>query len=213
MSSDLGNYDITKLKDLINTLENENAPLTKPKAKKVTNEDTGDIENITLPVKKPKQKREWTPARVEHLNKLKEVRRKQVEEIRNKKKLESAKILLSELEIREKQEDIKPKKQVKQEPELDQTPDDNDDNNSSSSSEEEIVIKKKSKSKKDKPVDKKKKKKTIIIESDSDDNSDNNDSDDEPPRPKKQREFKSARNKKSVIKVHGEKFNPDNFFV
>lgn len=212
--ADLGNYDITKLKDLINTLENENTPLTKPKAKKVTNEDPGNIENITLPVKKPKQKREWTPARVEHLNKLKEVRRKQVEEIRNKKKLESAKILLSELEIREKKEETKPKKQVKQEPELEQEPDDNDDNNdSSSSSEEEIVIKKKSKSKKDKTVDKKKKKKTIIIESDSDDNSGDNDSDDEPPRPKKQREFKSARNKKSVIKVHGEKFNPNNFFV
>jgi hypothetical protein len=209
MSADLGKYNVDELKNLISTLENENTPLTKPKSKKVPKEETADIETVTIPVK---QKKGWTAAKQESFKKVQEARRKQVEEIHKKKKLESAKVLLSELEIREKLE-TKPKKPVKQEPE---EPDDEDDDNveqSSSSSEEEIVIKKKSSVKKAKPVDKKKKKKTIIIQSESDDDSNSDDNDDEPPRPKKQREFKSARNKKSVIKVHGEKFNPDNFFV
>jgi hypothetical protein len=207
MAENLGKYDIEKLKELVTHLENEETPLTKPKPKKVTKEDPADIETVTVAVK---PKKGWTATKQESFKKVQEARRKQVEEINKKKKLESAKVLLSELEIREKQEEAKPKKPVKQEPELQQEPDDDDDP-SSSSSEEEIVIKKKSSAKKTKPVDKKKKKKTIIIQSESDDDSD--DDDDEPPRPKKQREFKSARNKKTVIKVHGEKFNPDNFFV
>jgi hypothetical protein len=216
MSSDLGSYDITKLRDLITTLENDQTPLTKPKPKKVTKEQSDEqpVETIPdAPVKKEKKPKEWTPARVEHFKKVQEARRKQVEQIRNKKKLESAKVLLSELEIREKNEEAKP--QVKPENkqkqlEVEQEPDPDEPSDSSSSEEEEIIIKKKSSVKKQKPVDKKKKKKTIIIQSESDDDSED---DEEPPRPKKQREFKSARNKKSVIKVHGEPFNPNNFFV
>lgn len=215
MDTTLGNYDITKLKDLIHTLENDATPLTKTKAKKVTKEQTEDQANETIteePVKQ-KQKRTWTPAREEHFKKMQEARRNQVESIRNKKKLESAKVLLSELETKEKNEEVKPqlkreKFQKQLEVEQEQEPDEPSD---TSSSEEEIIIKKRSSKK---PVDKKKKKKTIIIQSDSDNDS-QDDNEEEEIKPKaSQRTFKSARNKKSVIKVHGEKtFNPDNFFV
>ena len=200
MTLEIGNYDIEKLKDLVTQLENDSEPLTKPKAKKQP-KVSEPVETITVPVK---QKKGWTPTKQEAFKKVQEARRKQVEGIYKRKKLETAKVLLSELEIREKEEEAKPRKPVKQE--LEQEPDDND-GASSSSSEEEIIVKKKSSKK---AVDKKKKKKTIIIQSESDDDSDE---EEEPPRPKKQREFKSARNKKSIIKVHGEPFNPNNFFV
>ena len=138
MTLEIGNYDIEKLKDLVTQLENDSEPLTKPKAKKQP-KVSEPVETITVPVK---QKKGWTPSKQEAFKKVQEARRKQVEGIYKKKKLESAKVLLSELEIREKQEEAKPKKPVKQEPELQQEPDDNDDA-SSSSSEEEIIVKKK----------------------------------------------------------------------
>lgn len=213
---ELGNYDIEKLKDLISHLENEETPLTKTKAKPVSKEKPVEQKNDSI---EEKPKKGWTPTKQEAFKKMQEKRRTAVDAINRRKKLESAKVLLSELEIRQQSNpeigEPKPKKTVKKqqvEPELQQEPDDEDDSNSSSS-EEEIVIKKKSSSKKtaSAPTDKKKKKKTIIIQSDSDDS----DSDGGSPLQKAhpQREFKSARNKKSVIKVHKESFNPGNFFV
>jgi hypothetical protein len=202
MTLEIRNYDVEKLKDLVTELENDSEPLTKPKAKKQP-KVSEPVETITVPVK---QKKGWTPTKQEAFKKVQEARRKQVEGIYKKKKLESARVLLSELEIRKKEEETKPKPvQTKQE--LQQEPDDNDDT-SSNSSKEEIIVKKKSSKK---AVDKKKKKKTIIIQSESDDDSD--EEEEELPKAKKQREFKSARNKKSIIKVHGEAFNPDKYFV
>jgi hypothetical protein len=220
MSQDLGKYNVDELKNLISTLENEETPLTKPKAKKVSKEQPVEQPVETIQEKPERQKKGWTPAKQEAFKKVQEARRKQVEEIRNKKKLESAKVLLSELEIKERNEEVKPqlkreKKQRQLEVEQEQEP--NEPSDSSSSEEEEIIIKKKSSVKKTKNVDKKKKKKTIIIQSESDNDSvdDNEEEEEEEIKPKaSQRTFKSARNKKSVIKVHGEKtFNPDNFFV
>jgi hypothetical protein len=218
MSQDLGKYDVEELKNLIHTLENDGTPLTKTKAKKVTKEQPVEQPEETISEKSEKVKKGWTPTKQEAFKKMQEARRKQVEKNKNIKKLESAKVLLSELEIKEKNEEVKPqlkreKFQKQLEVEQDQEPSD------TSSSEEEIIIKKKSSKK---PIDKpsaspykKKKKKTIIIQSDSDNDSQDDNEEEEEIKPKaSQRTFKSARNKKSVIKVHGEKtFNPDNFFV
>ena len=214
MSQDLGKYNVDELKNLISTLENDATPLTKTKAKKVSKEEPVEQPVETIPEKPERQKKGWTPAKQEAFKKVQEARRKQVEEIRNKKKLESAKVLLNELEIREKNEEVKPQlKREKKQRQLEVEQEEPEPSDTSSSSEEEIVIKKKS-SKKAKPVDKKKKTKTIIIQSESDNDSED-DNEEEEIKPKaSQRSFKSARNKKSVIKVHGDKtFNPDNFFV
>jgi hypothetical protein len=206
--ADLGEYDIEKLKELISQLDSESGPLTKTKAKKVSKPEPVEQQIETIP---EKPKKGWTPAKQEAFKKVQEARAKQVAEIKKQKTLESAKVLFSELEIKNKKTEPGPPARGA-DPELDYEPYDS----SSSSSEEEIVIKtKKSSAKKAKPsVDKKKKTKTIIIQSDSDnDDDDNNDGGASAP-PKKQRDFKSARNKKSVVKIHGEKtFNPDNFFV
>lgn len=222
--SNLGNYDIVKLKDLISQLENDATPLTKTKPKKQSEQEIDKQENDTIKnviqekterviqekVIKPKQTRTWTAGRAEAVKKMQESRKKQVEDIRNKKKLDVAKTLLTEIQKKQEQSKVS---EPELEPELglDREPDNDDDD--SSSSEEEIIIKKAKKTapKKDKPTDKKKKTKTIIIQSDSETEDDD---DDEIEGPKsKQRTFKSARNKKSVIKVHNQQFNPDNFFV
>lgn len=205
--ADLGEYDIEKLKELISQLDSESGPLTKTKAKKVSKPEPLEQHIETIP---EKPKKGWTPAKQEAFKKVQEARAKQVAEIKKQKTLESAKVLFSELEIK-KQTKKEPEPARGAEPELDYEPYDS----SSSSSEEEIVIKtKKSSAKKAKPAtDKKKKTKTIIIQSDSDNDSDDGAEEEKVSKPKS-RDFKSARNKKSVVKIHGEKtFNPDNFFV
>lgn len=225
--ANLGNYDIVKLKDLISQLENDVAPLTKTKAKKQSDQEPDKQETETIKnviqekteraiqekVIKPKQTRTWTAGRAEAVKKMQESRKKQVEDIRNKKKLDVAKTLLSQLEIKQQEQKVPaPEPQL----EMGREPDDI----SSSSSDEEIVVVKKRTSKakpviaSDKKViasDKKKKTKTIVIQSESE-SDDDDEVEIEEVKPK-QRAFKSARNKKSVIKVHGEHFNPDNFFV
>lgn len=218
------NFDIEKLKDLISQLENDATPLTKTKANKVSKNEIAEPKNETIknviqekPIQekpiKQKQPVTWTTAKAEAFKKMQEARRQNVEASKRAKKLDVAKVLLNEIVTKKPQKVQKPEPEPELEPELglDREPDNNDDD--SSSSEEEIIIKKAKKSapKKVKPTDKKKKTKTIIIQSDSETEDDDNDEIEEPK--SKQRTFKSARNKKSVIKVHNQQFNPDNFFV
>lgn len=216
------NFDIEKLKDLISQLENDATPLTKTKANKVSKNEIAEPKNETIknviqekPIQekpiKQKQPVTWTTAKAEAFKKMQEARRQNVEASKRAKKLDVAKVLLNEIVTKKPQKVQKPEPEP--ELELSREPDDDDDNNSSSS-EEEIIIKKAKKSapKKVKPIDKKKKTKTIIIQSDSETEDDDNDDEIEGPK-SKQRTFKSARNKKSVIKVHNQQFNPDNFFV
>jgi len=183
---DYENYDIEKLKKIINDLEDEkNTPLTIPKKPKEK-------------VKKP-----MSDLKKAQFEAMVEKRKKQVEDIRNSKKLQSAKILLKEVtkeDIKKelpKQEDIKkelPKKDIKYK-------------EKENSEEEEIIYL----SKKSKP--KKKIKKIVIQESESETESEQ----EEEIIKKPVRNFKSAQNKKSVIKVHQPSqeynYNPNNFFV
>lgn len=190
---DYENYDIEKLKQIINDLEEKNTPLTitkKPKEK----------------VKKP-----MSDLKKAQFEAMVEKRKKQVEDIRNSKKLQSAKILLKEVtkedikkeDIKKelpKQEDIKkelPKKDIKYK-----------EKENSEEEEEEIIYL----SKKSKP--KKKIKKIVIQESESESESE---SEQEEIIKKPVRNFKSTQNKKSVIKVHQPSqeynYNPNNFFV
>jgi len=173
---DYENYDIEKLKQIINDLEEKNTPLTIPKKPKEK-------------VKKP-----MSDLKKAQFEAMVEKRKKQVEDIRNSKKLQSAKILLKEVT----KEDIKkelPKKDIKYK-----------EKENSEEEEEEIIYL----SKKSKP--KKKIKKIIIQESESE-----TESEQEEIIKKPVRNFKSARNKKSVIKVHQPSqeynYNPNNFFV
>lgn len=185
---DYENYDIEKLKQIINDLEEKNTPLTIPKKPKEK-------------VKKP-----MSDLKKAQFEAMVEKRKKQVEDIRNSKKLQSAKILLKEVTKEEvkkelpKQEEVKkelPKKDIKYK-----------EKENSEEEEEEIIYL----SKKSKP--KKKIKKIIIQESESETESE---SEQEEIIKKPVRNFKSAQNKKSVIKVHQPSqeynYNPNNFFV
>jgi len=184
---DYENYDIEKLKKIINDLEEEkNTPLTIPKKPKEK-------------VKKP-----MSDLKKAQFEAMVEKRKKQVEDIRNSKKLQGAKILLNQAlktdEVKKelpKQEEVKkelPKKDIKYK-----------EKENSEEEEEEIIYL----SKKSKP--KKKIKKIVIQESESE-----TESEQEEIIKKPVRNFKSAQNKKSVIKVHQPEvynYNPNNFFV
>lgn len=186
---DYENYDIEKLKQIINDLEEKNTPLTIPKKPKEK-------------VKKP-----MTEKKKAQFEAMFEKRKKQVEDIRNSKKLQGAKILLNQaLKSEEVKKELPKKEEVKKElPKKDIKYKED----SNSEEEEEVIYL----SKKSKP--KKKIKKIVIQESDTETETES-EPEEEQITKKPTRNFKSARNKKSVIQVHQPQeynYNPNNFFV
>ena len=194
----MDNYDIETLKNIINDLEEEkNTPLTKSKIKKQQ-----PIEEIKEQPKeeikeKPKEKKPMSEKKAEQFKLMQQKRKEQVDNIKKTKKLESAKVLLTEA-LKSNQSNKKqylPKTDV-----------------ISSSEEEEIIYLKKNK-------DKKKKVKKIIIQ-ESESESESSVESIKEIKLKTNRSFNSARNKKSIVKVHdnnikqpSNNFNPCNFFV
>lgn len=125
----------------------------------------------------------------ESFKKAFETRMKNIEKRKLEKKVEASKVLLeNEFKIKEKEEVPKVKKVIKKvvEPE------------SSSSEEETIIVEKRKKKKKPKT-------KRIIVEesSESEGETDNESLDVQPEPVKREKQFKSQQNKKSVIKVNG----------
>ena len=97
------NIDIEKLRNYINDLEEQVTPLTKSKSKKVVEPDEQPdkpnnadlIEDSPVPSKK-KITRTVTEKKKEQLVKAREVKKENMEKRNKLKKLESAKLLLSE---------------------------------------------------------------------------------------------------------------------
>ena len=214
------NYDIETLKNMINELEDKSTPLIKTKGKKQQLEErsrfsknenlkpTSEEKNVIFSSNeqqqeevKTKEKKRWSDKKAEQFKLMQEKRKEQVDKINKNKKLESAKLLLSEALTNKTKKQQLPK----QDKELYKV-------ESESEPEEEIIY-----VKKDKPK-KKKVKKIIIHQSSSESESE---SEEEEIKLKTNREFKSARNKKSIVKVHENNnnkqpvntFNPNNFFV
>lgn len=215
----MDNFDIEKLKSIISELEDKTTPLTKSKNKNGESKEANKEPNIEVSQPKEKDKKRWSEKKAEQFKLMQEKRKAQVDNIKKVKKLESAKILLSEAlksgATNKKQYLPKNDKDIKED----------------SEQEEEIIY-----IKKDKP--KKKVKKIIIHQSSSESDSSSEEDTrkayalalasgtayhDDQIKLKTNREFKSARNKKSIVKVHDNNdnnkqpvnhtFNPNNFFV
>ena len=207
------NIDIEKLRNYINDLEEQVTPLTKSKSKKVdqtvdevAKQESADlIEDSPVPSKK-KITRTVTEKKKEQLVKAREVKKENMEKRNKLKKLESAKLLLSE-EISQGlatgsalASKPKPTKQTQKQV-LSEASSSSESTSEESESEEEVIVVKK-KATKTKPKAKAKpKKKKIIIEEDESSSSESSSSEEEQII-KKKAFGKSHRNKKSVVKVH-----------
>ena len=170
-----------------------------------------DTQVDPVPLTKPKKPR--TQKQIEAFEITKQKRQEGIEKRKQEKKIEASKVLLESGQLN----DVLPKEKVKVSKGTPKPPVESASasDSDSESSEEEIVIMKKGK--KDK---KKKKTKKIIIESASDSDS----SEEEEVIKVKASQFKSQRNKKSLIKVHEPEplvkkpldknhFKPVNFFL
>lgn len=200
----MDNLDIEKLKLYIDQLEESQTPLTKSKTtkKEIKSEIKPEItQEIVQEIKPIKEKKRWSEKKEEQFKIMQEKRKVQVENNKNKKKLENAKLLFNDYTNKlNETKKILPKtnKEIVE--------------NSDVSEAEIIHVRKEKKSKK-------KIKKIVIEESESETETESESEIEEKPK-KNSRDFKSMRNKKSVITVHEKpktiynpNYNSNNFFV